>query len=331
MKRIRYAGLAEESTLAPDPLPEAAQHLDIASASLDSPSEPRMIYDGGMGRSRRTPRPGFYSPSGDLAYAVDVQSIHRILKWTLGSYLFTADAPEVDTNRHEAYGGEEILLPSFTARVGKDLFEHVFAGCVVDQLQLEVSNEFVVATATIQAVRDSKATLKQVTELTLPEAYPLSFVDTNVSLGGSDASAKVRSATITIQNNLQADLGRRMGSRFPREIPAAARNIDVQLNVVFDSTDHLETFWGEADEPAESGAGMTSATVTLDAGEDGQVELDMPSIQYAAVDLQPQGRAEIEQQITANAFADEITLEDDSTVNAELVARIDNDQDEVTA
>lgn len=329
MRRIRYAGLAEEPSYAE--LADAVQHLDIASASLDVPSEPRMIWDGGLGRSRRTPRPGYYSPSGDLAFAADVHSIHRPLKWALGGYLFTADGGDNSLNLHEAYGSEDVLLPSFTARVGKDVFEHVFGGCVVNQLQLEVSDEFAVVTVGVQARRDSKADLKAVPDLLLPAAYPLSFVDTKIELAGSDRSAKVRSLSMTLANNLAVDQGRGMGSRFPNEIPAGGRDVDLQLGVKFEDTEHLETFWGDADGASDAGAGMVELVVTLDAGDDGKVELRFPSIQFSQPQQQPSGRQEIEQTLAAEAFADEVELSDNTTVNTELLASIHNDKDEVTA
>ena len=62
--------------------------------------------------------------SGNIVYAFDIKTIRWLLKWTLGGYVFT----DLD-NLHEIYASDDTDLPSFTARLGKDLFEHVFAGC----------------------------------------------------------------------------------------------------------------------------------------------------------------------------------------------------------
>ena len=80
---LRYAGFIKESQYgvraAGDPF-----HVDIASATLDAPSDTNLIYGGGLGKSVRTYRPGYYSPSGNVVYAFDVETIGFILEMRSG-------------------------------------------------------------------------------------------------------------------------------------------------------------------------------------------------------------------------------------------------------
>lgn len=330
-QRIRYAGLGEEASYAPDPPADPTFHVDIGSASLDAPSDPRLVFEGGIGRSRRLHRPGYYVPSGNIVYMVDVRTIAAALKWTLGGYSFTADGGDAGLNLHECYGSEDVELPSFTARIGKDLLEHVFAGCVVGQAQLEVSDGWAQLTLDVEGARDSKATLLAPTALDLPDEYPLTFQDTTLELAGSDASAKARSLTLTVDNNLASAQGRQFGSRFPARMPAEARNVTAQATVYYDTLEHLERFWGDEAGASEGGVAETTLTVTMDAGDDGQVVLELPRIAYSTVAQQPSGRSEIEHTVEADAFADTVTLEDASEVDTELYVRVSNDAAEVEA
>lgn len=43
---VRYAGFAEESSFAVSPAPDAVYHVDIASATLDAPTDPQIVFPG---------------------------------------------------------------------------------------------------------------------------------------------------------------------------------------------------------------------------------------------------------------------------------------------
>ena len=147
MGRIRYAGLAEEYSFNPVTPPDAIFHIDIGSATLDVPTDPNLHFEGGLYRGRKIIRPGFYAPTGNIVYPVDIRSIAYILKWALGSYVFT-DGGE-GANTHEIYGIEDLVLPSFCTRLGKDNFEHIFTGCVINSLEIKIEGEYVFITADI--------------------------------------------------------------------------------------------------------------------------------------------------------------------------------------
>lgn len=305
-KILRYLGLAEEATFA-EPA-EAEFHVDIASASLDSPSDTHLDFESSMGRGARMHRPGFYSPSGNIVYAFDIKTIRWLLKWTLGGYVFT----DLD-NLHEIYASDNIDLPSFTARLGKDLFEHVFAGCKVNSLEISVEDSFCQATAELVAVKDSKAVLKEQHELLLPEDYPLAFYDVTMNLDGSDISSQVKSFTLSISNGIDAATGRSIGSRYPRKLLAAEREVTLSSSMFFEDTSQLERFWGGSLGPSEAGSQEYSLEFNFDAGGGKGMVIKLPRVIHTSVDIQPSGRDELVQEISAKAYMGNMRLNDGVT------------------
>lgn len=329
MDVLRYAGFAEETSFGQDPAPSAAFHVDIASATLDAPTETELVYAGGLGRGARTHRPGFYSPAGNVVYAFDVRTIAWLLKWALGGYTFTAGTAP-NPNRHEIYASEATLLPSFVTRLGKDAFEHVVSGCVVNSLELAVEDQFAQATVDLMAARDAKAAVQPASGLLLPAEYPLAFHDLTVQLNGGDISAKVKSLTLSIANNAAADAGRTVGSRHPRRIRAGERQVTVSANLWYEGTAELERFWGGASGPAASGAQEFGLTFTLNGGQGGTIQIAAPRVIYTQVQQQPTGRDEIVQAVAMRAFTTPQTLADGTTqVRSELLVTVENQQGEL--
>lgn len=331
MPTLRYAGFAEEAGFNEDPAPAAQFHVDIASASLDSPTETEMIYEGGLGRGVRTHRPGAYAPEGDVAYAGDIRTLGWMLKWALGGYVFT---PGVDPalNTHEIYGVNENILASFAAFLGKDVFEHRFHGCVMTGLTIESENEWVTVTPEIVAAKDSKAAIEAIADLILPAEYPLAFHDVTVQREASDVSAKVKAWTLSIANNADAEAGMGQGSRHPYRIPVFEREITIEATLYFEGTEELERFWGGATGPTITGAEEFGMTFNLDAGADGTLDIAAPRIIYTSVPQQPDGRSEITQDVGMTAFVTTHTLADGLTeVESELLCTLQNTQDEMVA
>lgn len=328
---LRYAGFAEEND--PGTAEDAKFHVDITSGGLDVPSDTEISYDGGLGRGKNIHRPGFYSPEGDIVWAVDIRTLASALKWALGGYEFTADEPDVDTNLHEIWATDERILPSFTARLGKDLFEHVFKGCVVGSFELSVSDEFAELTMSVVSQQDEKATLKAIADLSLPDEYPLSFVDSAVRLGSGldDISPDVREFTLSVDNGTDSSQGRGLGSRFPSRIPANERETTIDMTLFFGNLDQLERFWGGSDGPAAEGTAETELEFDLDAGDDGLATFRFPRVLFTSVAQAPSGRSEIEQSISAQAYLSTMQLNDGTTdVSTDMLVSVNNAEDEVT-
>lgn len=331
-ERVRYVGLAEESVFNMETPPNADFHVDIASAGLDTPTDTQLIFSGGLHRSARTHKSGFYSPSGNIVYAFDVNTIGFLLKWALGGYDFVDGGAGLNT--HDIWGSEVFALPSFCARIGKDLFEHVFSGCSINTLEIQVEGEFCMATADIIAAKDSKATIKDVGDLILPDQYPLAFHEVTAAINegqGSDVSAKVKSLTLTINNNISAENGRSIGSRYMRRAVVGERVVTLTKNMFFEDLDALEEIWGGASGPANSGSTEMSVDLNFDAGEGKGIAVHLPRFVYSQVQLQPSGRDELVQSTSGRAYADTMNL--DGTPATEIESDIHvvvlNNEDEM--
>lgn len=319
---VRYAGFGEEAVFG-TPVP-AAFHVDIQSAGLDSPTDAENLFEGGLGRAYRFRKPGYYRPGGNIVYAWDVRTIASLLRWTLGGYVFTEDSP---LSTHEVWGSNEILLPSFTSRIGKDVFEHVFAGCIVESLELDLGGDFLLATMVVAARRDEKAILQEPDALLLPDEFPLAFHEVTMDLPASDStdiSPVVKALTLTINNGSTPDAGRSIGSRYPRRLPVRARSVSLTADLWYESTDHLETYWGASDGPSDDGSASFDAKIVADAGEDGSLVLDFPNAYFSQVAQAGSGRDEIVQSVAATALEGEIELIDSTSVLTEILATVSN-------
>ena len=326
----RYAGFCEEGGFNPAVAPDAKFHIDIASASLDVPTDPNLHFEGGMSRGRKIIRPGYYVPSGNIIYPIDIRSIGYFLKWVLGNYKFTEG---VGTNTHEIWPSEDTVLPSYTARLGKDHFEHIFRGCVMNGLELKIEDNFIFATLDNIGARDTKGDLKEIADLILFNEHNLSFIDASLALGegeGSNYNCKIKGMTITITNGADAGPGKGIGSRHPCRIPVGARNIEIKGNLWFENADEYAKFWGAAGGVSVSGSSTEAMVVTIDSGEDGSIALHFPKLMYADLKTPPSGRAEIVQAFSGVALIDEITLDDGETViESELLVTLENKNEDM--
>jgi len=325
----RYAGFVEEETFNPDTPADAIFHIDIASATLDTPSDPNLHFEGGLSRGRKIIRPGYYVPSGNIIYAIDIRSIGYFLKWALGNYTFT-DGGE-GTNTHEIYPKENTVLPSYTVRLGKDIFEHIFTGCVANGLELAIEDSFIFATLDNIGARDKRGTLKEVAALTLFNENLLSFVDTSLALGAAvDYNCKIKNLTISITNGADAGPGKGFGSRHPCRIPVGARNIDIKGNLFFEDYSEYAKFWGASSAVSADGVSTEAMILTIDSGTDGSLEFNFPKLAYTDLKTPPSGRGEIVQAFSGIALIDTITLADAvTTIEAEILATLLNNNDDM--
>lgn len=306
---LRYAEFNQEGVGGADYGLERAQgaangvYEDITGASLDAADDSVMIYGGGIGRSPRIVRPGFYAPTGNVVLAPRLSSLGQYLFWALG------DGAAND----EIWGAEGVLLPTFNARIGKDLFEHLFLGCAINSLQLQASDSFMELTLDIVAQKDKKATLQTISALDLGEISPLAFHEIHVSTGPS--SCKVRNMTLNINNNIDADSGRGLGSRFPCLLRANQRETTLDMELYFDDTGELENFWGNAAGPTEAStpnefslefeikqAGATTG--------DPLITIELPRCIHTSQSLEPSGRDRMEQSVTVTALQDSFVIDE---------------------
>ena len=113
-KVLRYLGVGKESVFGTEVDPQF--HLDIASASLDSPAEPDLMYTGGISRFLKKIVPGAYIIPGGAEFAADVSQLWYILWLLLGSKS-TVDTgvTQVNDEAHPTGVGETTLELDFAS------------------------------------------------------------------------------------------------------------------------------------------------------------------------------------------------------------------------
>jgi hypothetical protein len=234
------------------------------------------------------------------------------------------------TNLHELYGSTENSLPSYTFRIGKDIFEHVFEGSQLKSFGLKLANGFLDCSLGVVAQKDSSATIQAVEALLLPTAYPFSFPDAVVAINGVDKSALVKGFSIDVSNALTTKMG--VGSRFGRGTVAGDRNVTFSLDVYFESMEMIEAVWGSAHAPTIDGSTEASFTIDLNAGQYGNINIQIPRGLLTGVKTQSSGKDIIVQNISGTAMLKQgVVLNSTSAVATDILVTISNLEDEMTA
>ena len=133
-------------------------------------------------------------------------------------------------------------LPSFTVRVGKDVFEHVFTGVTIDRIAFNVERGFLTCTFGVLAQKDFKGPINA-----SPKSFPstlYTFRQGSTFLSSVDISNQVEAFSLEVSNNLDSQSGVRMGSRFPREFHSNGVDVSGSLTLSFEDEDEYERFWG---------------------------------------------------------------------------------------
>lgn len=334
MEIFRYAGLCEEATFAETPPPDAAFYIDEMAASLDAAQDSQIFYEGGRGRGINFSRPGYYKCGGDIDYAFDIRSIGWFMKWMLGGYAFTAGT----LNRHELYGQDDSSLPSFCARLGKDRldddqnFEHGFSGCVIDTMELSVEADWTLCKMGIKAAKDFRADIKSGVEVAALSAveFPMVFHEVSVSRDNTDISAIVKKLNLKIENSINVDAGRSLGSRWARKLRAQARNITIGLDYFYEDIDVLKLLWGGDEGPSNSGPTEAPLVLTFAYVEGGQMEIAFPRFVHEKVPIKTSKRDEVNITAEGRALMDTVELNDESEVRTDILVTLQNEQDEMT-
>lgn len=190
-----------------------------------------------------------------------------------------------------------LLLP-FTARVGKDLFEHVFSGCVLDSLEIEIAADIIKATLGIAASKDSKGVLPA--DVDFNEGNIFAPHNVTASINGEDASVRVEELNLSIANNADLESGRTIGARFPRRGYRGALEVTGDISLAFIDTAELERFWGSHDGPT-SGE-LIEFPLTINIGEN--LDISFPRVVYTSMGQPLGGRDRIEQEGSFQALVD---------------------------
>jgi len=285
MPIYRYVGIGEEQEFgvaAP-----AVEYMDPESAEIDPSGDQAIIYEGASGLDRIA-KPGAYFSEGSLTAPVDLIAFPWFFKWALGGYSKQGEGPYT----HTFFPQQSPLMKSFTARVGKDIFEHVFTGMVVSTLELALEDQLLLGTVEMLGGRDEKGTLADPVNFTQGPVY--AFHEVNATVDGVDESAALETFTLTIETGADNEAGRTIGSRFPRRAYRGALVVEAEMTLGFFSTSQLERFWGTPTGPTIGD--LQEFPMTINVGPN--IDIVIPRGIYTAMEQPVAGRERIEQTAT---------------------------------
>ncbi len=209
----------------------------------------------------------------------------------------------------EMWGNTGTLLPALTSRIGKDMFEHVFSGCIVNSLELAVDDSYAQLTVDLAGRKDGRADLLDFCQLDLGDDVTLAFHEMRATRGFE--SAQIRSLNLTVNNNVDAAGGRGPGSRYPHRIPAGAREVNAELTLWYENEDHVKRFWGGDTGPGN--LGPTEFDLELEFTDPGSGEtltISIPRCIYSAASHQPSGRDRMDESVSVIALMEQVQTGD---------------------
>ena len=300
----RYLAIIEETAYGTTPA-GTKMYIDAEEVSLQAASAPFLKWGGMAGRVTRESELGHYFIEGDATVPVDAVSIGWFLKWFFG---------QVTTTTLIAGVQQHVFTPaalnhSFTCSVGKDHFEHTFAGCIVTDMEIEVENEFATAKINMFGQKDSKTVLAASPAFT--EVQYFTYLHTTATIAA--VSVPITSLAISLENNPDTDATKTIGSRYPQKIAKAGDLVaKISMDLTFDNTTHLERFWGGATGPADTityfpmlikmeGKPIAATTHNY------TLSFDMPRVLYIEAQQTVSGRDAIIQSLELEVYTDKAT------------------------
>lgn len=287
----RYLSFVEEATHG-TPVLTGGETIDPLSAEMEPSGDTVLIYEG-VSRLDRIVAAGQYLTEGSISTAFDNKAFPWFLKWALGGYEVTGtEAPFT----HRFFPQQSNLMKSFTSRIGKDIFEHVFSGCVVGTIGLELDDNFLTANVDVLSGKDQQQALNATPTFTDGQVY--APCNAQVSIDGNDESTYVESFTLNIETGADNESGVTVGSRFPRRAFRGSFMVELEMTMSFFDDAQLERFWGDPAGPLNCMVNDFPITITLDTG----VTISLPRAVFTNVSIPLSGRDRIEQTVTARGL-----------------------------
>lgn len=317
MAITRYLKIGEETEFAEEAR-EYEETLDPESAAIDPAGEDKLIYEG-MGGLDRKAGLGVYSTEGEISIPLDDLATGWFWKWALGGYEVKG-AEDEEGNKSAPYThifspSTTPLMDSFSAKIGKDILEHVFLGNVIDEIEIEVENEWALMTVSTLGAKDKKSTLDD--ELEYTEGMLFTAPMASLTKDDDDKSAEINSLSLTLETGANLEDSAGFGSRFPTKPFRGSMVVELELELGFDSEEELLSFWGDNDGPSTTD--IDEFSYTLSFGDN--VDFIFPRLVYTGSEQPAEGRENIVQTVTARA------LYDDKEKEGPMIVSITNDKE----
>lgn len=322
MAITRYLKIAEEKEFGEKASKDDRFTLDPESAEIDPEDDDKLIWEGMSGLDWLA-AVGPYSTSGDIVLPFDKNVAPWFFKWALGGY-------EKDGKTHKFFPDRKPTLTSFTAWIGKDITEQIFLGNAVEEIELEVEDEWAEMTVSTVGQKDEKGELDDKIKYDVTDAFTAPMV--TVERGDdNDMTADVDSLTLTISTNAEVEDAIGPGSRFPQKAYNGELEVTLEMELGFTKTDELERFWGGSDGPSKDT--IEDFPITLHLGED--VDVQLPRAIYTQAEQPAEGRDTIVQTLTAQGLVDPdednegpiIVSVDGNDVNEYKIGKTEDDDD----
>ena len=297
MAITRYLKIGEEETYGTEAL-TYSETVDPETASIDPAGDDKLIYEGIGGLDRRAGL-GVYSTAGDITLPLDDLVSGWFFKWALGGYEVTGDGTSGYT--HIFSPDRTPLMQSFSAKIGKDIMEHVFLGNVIESIEIEVESEWALMTVTTLGAKDKRNALADTVDYT--EGIFFTAPMASLTKGATDKSASINSLTLSIETGADIEGSQGFGSRFPTKAFRGSMVVEMEMELGFDSEEELIAFWGGADGPSTTT--IEEMDYTLSFGNN--LDFSFPRVVYTASGQPAEGREGIVQSLTARTLYDDVT------------------------
>ena len=297
----RYFGFALEEEFGVLPQTPIWAWTEFGSESINPPDEQYSMYEGSTSRAAFYAAPGDYVTEGDVAIPADIDNIGWILLGVLGK-VASEQVGATDFYKHTFTAAD--MLPTFRIAVGKELYEHNFEGMTFTSLEMNYEDNFVVLGLDVIGGKDSKnSTPHEISVCDLPESILTSLMSV-FTRNNSDITPEIEEFTLNIDNNVNVEDAVPAMKRFPEIAFPEGLEIELEMDISFDSLDNLETFWGGADGPTTEVQEDDIEINFIKEEDEEELKIKLPSAVPMSYSNPVEGRSRIEQSISYSAKID---------------------------
>ena len=244
-----YLGIAQETAYGSLAGQVLWQFIELDGCTLAAQDD-KLIQGNSALRAPDIYQPGAYACDGEIIVPVDNLVFGWFLKFLFGNVSSALAPGETQVYRHTFTPRDD--LNSFQVRIGKDVFEHFFVGCMVNEIKVDVEKELAFATVSVVAQQDSKQDLVASLPVITYPGYIFSFGRATLTVDSLNAS--VERLSLSIKNNVDIKDTIRLDSRFAPFGNIGTREVTIDATLAFTGNDVLDRFWG--------GVGLTGPSST---------------------------------------------------------------------